>query len=147
MVTEGDNVTVSINAGPFAGYGVVHCHLLIHEDEGCMHVVRSAADLGGMDALWLRQLLRHSLCGAFAVPALSHERRGRQQGWGCIGLSINKQQAGLLPVTKANTSRNSVLTRLISADGFVNRPGPVLLLCVSPRLLPLRCAADQVGMP
>ena len=42
MVAQGQNVTVRLNpgGGVFSGYSVAHCHLLPHEDEGCMVVTK-----------------------------------------------------------------------------------------------------------
>jgi hypothetical protein len=44
MVAQGDNVTVRLNpgGGRYTGYAVAHCHLLGHEDEGCMVVAKYA---------------------------------------------------------------------------------------------------------
>lgn len=51
MVAQGANVTVRLNPGGarFAGYGAAHCHLLPHEDEGCMIVTKLACP--GLEAV------------------------------------------------------------------------------------------------
>ena len=34
------NITLRTQPGPYAGYGVLHCHFLQHEDAGCMKVIK-----------------------------------------------------------------------------------------------------------
>ncbi|GAB4816399.1 hypothetical protein N2152v2_003445 [Parachlorella kessleri] len=36
------SIGLRVQPGPFAGYAVMHCHRLAHEDEGCMKVVKYA---------------------------------------------------------------------------------------------------------
>lgn len=37
---------VRMNPGPYYGYTVVHCHFLMHEDAGCMHMVNYVCPAG-----------------------------------------------------------------------------------------------------
>ena len=38
MTSQGSGARVRTQPGEFAGYAVLHCHSLQHEDEGCMKV-------------------------------------------------------------------------------------------------------------
>lgn len=40
MLNSGAPVTVRVAPGPFGGYGLVHCHILPHEDVGCMSLLK-----------------------------------------------------------------------------------------------------------
>lgn len=40
MISQGFGARVRKQPGEFAGYAVLHCHSLQHEDEGCMKVVK-----------------------------------------------------------------------------------------------------------
>jgi hypothetical protein len=43
MISQGFGARVRTQPGEFAGYAVLHCHSLQHEDEGCMKVGSAGA--------------------------------------------------------------------------------------------------------
>lgn len=45
-VTHPNLVPLRLQPGPYAGYTVVHCHFLMHEDAGCMHMMQYTCPKG-----------------------------------------------------------------------------------------------------